>query len=334
MKLLGRMTTLVVLNKDEDTVSFVDTTDGSTIKKIETAYNPHEVLVVPHVNKTYVSCSLGNEVMIIDNDELEVVDTITHPKFDFPHGLATTPDGEKLYLAATYSEYIFVIDPETDEITNVIDSHQKWTHMISFSPDGAIAYIANMNSDNVSLIDTETEEFVDHIPVGGGPEGIAAHPNGEHLYVANQEDSSLYVMDVETFDVLYEREIGDLPVRCVFSPDGRYALIANRASGNLSIVDSQFELGNELDPHTIRSPNELFLHDSENELDTKIRPWEVKRISLGQAPGGIVFEEDGSYAYVANNFTNDVSVVNMETLKEERRFDVGVHPDGIDIMTG
>mgnify|MGYP002762517387 CR=1 FL=1 len=62
-------TKLVVLNKDEDTVSFVGTSDGRTIKQIETPYNPHEVLVVPHENKTYVSCSLGNEVVVIDKED-------------------------------------------------------------------------------------------------------------------------------------------------------------------------------------------------------------------------------------------------------------------------
>lgn len=323
---------VVVLNKDEDTVSFVNTNTGQTDKKIETDYNPHEVLVVPEQNKTYVSCSLGGVVNVIDNNSLEIVNTIEHPKFDFPHGLALRPDGKKLYLAATYGQAIFIIDVKTDEITNVIDSHQKWTHMISFAPDDDIAYIANMKSDNVSLIDTQAEEFIDHIPVGGGPEGIAAHPNGEHLYVANQEDSSLYVMDTESFDILYERTIGDLPVRCVFTPDNRYALISNRSSGDISVVDSQFELTNELDPNTIRSPNELFLHESDNDLSSDVRPWEIKRIEAGKAPGGIAFDEEGSTAYVANNLTNNLSVIDLESFSEVDRFDVGVHPDGIDTM--
>jgi YVTN family beta-propeller protein len=58
-------------------------------------------------------------------------------------------------------------------------------------------------------------------------------------------------------------------------------------------------------------------------------PWEVKRIRVGVWPGGTVFNHDGSYAYVANNKTNDISVIDMSTLKEVERIDVGVHPDGI-----
>ncbi len=323
---------LVVLNKDEDSVSIVDTEKEVEITKIQTNYNPHEVLTVPEKNKTYVSCSLGNVVQVINNDDWEIVDEINYPDFDFPHGLSLAPDGEELYLAETYGERIHTIDMDTDKIVNTINSSQKWTHMISFSPDGEIAYIANMNSDSVSLLDTDSKEFIDHIPVGGGPEGIAAHPNGDHLYVANQEENNLYIMDTDTFEVLYERKIGDLPVRCVFSPDGRYALIANRSSDDISVIDSEFELGNSLDPHTVRSPNELFLHDSEPELDPEVRPWEIKRIAAGKAPGGIVFNSDGTYAYVCNNHSNDISVINMKSLKQESTIDVGVHPDGIGII--
>lgn len=324
--------TLIVLNKDEDSISIVDPQDRKEIQKIQTEYNPHEVLTVPEKNKTYVSCSLGNVVQVIDNNAWEIVDEIRHPDFDFPHGLSITPDGEELYLAETYGERIHIIDIESDKITNTIDSSQKWTHMISFSPDSEIAYIANMNSDTVSLLDTTSKEFVDHIPVGGGPEGIAAHPNGDHLYVANQEENNLYVMDTENFEVLYERSIGNLPVRCVFSPDGRYALIANRASDDISVIDSEFKLGNRLDPHIVRSPDELFLHDSKPELDPEVRPWEIKRIAAGKAPGGIVFNSEGTHAYVCNNHSNDVSVINMNSLKQESTIDVGVHPDGIGII--
>ncbi|MFE8700669.1 YncE family protein [Cytobacillus sp. FJAT-54145] len=43
----------------------------------------------------------------------------------------------------------------------------------------------------------------------------------------------------------------------------------------------------------------------------------------------MVLNEDASTLYVANNKTNDISVIDMNTLKEETRIDVGIHPDGI-----
>jgi len=42
-----------------------------------------------------------------------------------------------------------------------------------------------------------------------------------------------------------------------------------------------------------------------------------------------VFDPSGTRAYVANNKTNDVSVIDTQTLKEIGRIEAGVHPDGI-----
>jgi YVTN family beta-propeller protein len=59
------------------------------------------------------------------------------------------------------------------------------------------------------------------------------------------------------------------------------------------------------------------------------RHWEIKRIPVGRWPGGTVFSSDGSRAFVANNKTNDISIIDVASLKEVDRFDAGNHPDGV-----
>ncbi len=311
---------LLVLNKDEDSISVVNPNSGETEEKVQTAPNPHEITIAPNGEKAYVTCSLSNKMHVIDTQSFEFLSTMEHPDFVFPHGLAMTSDGEKLYMASTYSEKLFVIDPSTDSIEKVLDTHQGKSHMISLSPDEQTAYIANIGSGNISVVDVTNDEIVTHFPVGGGPEGISAHPNGQHLYVANQDDNNLYVIDVDSYEVVYERDLGTLPVRLVFSPDGKYALIPNRLSGDLSIVDTK---------HERKIDSDLGVRGNVRIESGSSRPWEVKRIRVGKWPGGVVFNNDGSRAYVANNKTNDVSVVDMSTLDEVDRFPVGVHPDGI-----
>ncbi len=51
---------LIVLNKDEDSISIVDVEKGEEVKRIETDHNPHEVVITMDGKKTYVTCSLGN----------------------------------------------------------------------------------------------------------------------------------------------------------------------------------------------------------------------------------------------------------------------------------
>ena len=76
------MNYLIVLNKDEDTVSYIDLNTHQTVKKISTDYNPHEVVISPDKKKTFVTCSLGNSLYVISNETLEVIDVIKHEGFN------------------------------------------------------------------------------------------------------------------------------------------------------------------------------------------------------------------------------------------------------------
>ncbi len=289
---------LLVLNKDEDTVMYVDIAARRIVKTIPVDKNPHEVVISPDGKQAYVTCSGGDTLLAFDNETMTLTKRVTHPDFRFPHGLAITRDGKRLLLASTRSGKFFIFNLPSLEVKQVYATGQEAVHMVSLTPDERLAYIANIRSDNLTLFDMEKEEIVTHIPVGRGPEGVAVHPHSNQVYVANQHDNNVYVLDPEDHQVLHTLKLGTLPIRLVMSPDGRYAFVPNRESGDLSIIDCQ-------------------------------RPWEIKRIRVGVWPGGVVFDETGSYAYVANNKTNDISVIDVATLKEVERIDVGIHPDGI-----
>lgn len=302
---------LIVLNKDEDTLSVVNTQSKQVTKVVKTSHNPHEIVVSACGTKSYIACSLGNAVDVFDHATLEIVKHITHPLFDFPHGLGLAGNGH-VYLASTYSSVVFEIDPATDEIISLFKTGQKQSHMISFHPNGQEFYIPNIGANSVTYVpdmalvkSCEDACELIHIPVGRGPEGLAVHPDGKTVYIANQEDNDLWILDAKTHQQLYRRRLGGCPIRVVFTPDGRYCLIPNRESGDLSII---------LTDYTINGIT---------------KPWEVKRISIGCWPGGTVISPDGLWAYVANNKTNDISIIDMTNLKEVERIDVGIHPDGM-----
>ena len=295
---------LIVLNKDEDTISIVDLSTEKVIKTIASDHNPHEVAITPDGKKTYVSCSLGNSLMVIDNETFEVIHRIHDVDFDFPHGLAIDRS-EMLYLASTYSSVVYAIDTATDTIVKKMPTHEAHSHMVSLTPDEKNFYVPNIGSQSLCLFDAARFEIVETITVGGGPEGVAVHPDGQTVYVANQHDNTLYVMDTKTHEIKFKRKIGACPIRIVFTTDGKYALIPNRESNDLSIILTHQEIQNQ------------------------VRPWEIKRIPVGVWPGGTVINHDNTKAYVANNKTNDISIIDLKTLKEIDRIDVGIHPDGM-----
>ena len=71
---------LIVLNKDEDTLSLVTLASNEVVKTIPSDHNPHEVVVSPDGLKTYVTCSLGNTIDVIDNGSFEIIDRVVYQK--------------------------------------------------------------------------------------------------------------------------------------------------------------------------------------------------------------------------------------------------------------
>jgi len=295
---------LIVLNKDEDSVSFVDLNTHQTVKKIDTDYNPHEVVISPDKSKTFVTCSLGQSLYVISNNNFEVIDVIKHDGFDFPHGLAISKKHNELYLASTMSSKFYVIDIDSHEIKDVIDTYQDKSHMVTMSPYEKIAYIPNIGSHNISIYNTEDKKITNHFPVGRGPEGLAIYKNGD-IYSANQDDNTVTVYDPVSLKEKFKVRVGALPIRAMFSPDYKYLFVPNRESHDVSIIVPEYSFCG------------------------KIRPYEIKRLPLGRWSGGVIFSPDGQFAYVANNKTNDVSVISMEDLEVIYKIKVGIHPDGI-----
>ena len=300
---MGRQGRLIVLNKDENTVSYVNCRDGATLAKVAVDTNPHEVAVSPDGATAYVTNSGGDSLSVFDNHKMAEVERITHPEFRFPHGLALSPDGSQLWLASTRSDRVFVFATANMQAETVLATGQSKTHMVSPNADWSRAYVANIGSATVTAIDVARREVTKHIVVGNGPEGVGVHPAGGDLYVANQHDNSLYILSETHHGLIRRLALGTLPIRVAFTPDGRYALLPNRESNDLSVIDCE-------------------------------RRWEIKRLPTGVWPGGTVVDSAGAHAYVANNKTNDVSVYDLTRLKEVARFEAGIHPDGLGYIPG
>ncbi|UCF09922.1 MAG: YncE family protein [Candidatus Bipolaricaulota bacterium] len=293
---------LVVLNKDENSVSFIGTEGGETLRVVLVGAHPHEVAITRDGSTAYVSNALGNSVSILDTGAMEETGRIEHEEFQFPHDLKISPDESKLYIAVTYAHKVFICERPSHRLLKIVPTGQRLSHMLAPTPDWRRLYVPNLGSNTLSVLNTETDEIEKHIVVGRKPEGVAVHPSGAFLYVANQDEDNVFALSAEHHGIVARHPVGKTPVRLVFSPDGRYAFTANRESHDVSVIDTE-------------------------------RHWEIKRIPVGRWPGGIVFDPTGTRAYVANNKTNDVSVIDVQSLREIERFDAGVHPDGIGYLS-
>lgn len=302
---------LMVLNKDDRTVMFVNDWDHELVASITVDRNPHEAILAPGGEVAYVSNAGGNTISVIDVSLRRELTRLSDPGWRFPHGLEVTPDGRYLWIASTRAEAIWVMerdpdDPARHETVKVIPTGQKLSHMVHFNPDATLAYVPNIGSNTLSVLDVASMEIVRHIDVGPGPEGVAVHPVDGSIYVANQEDDTLMVLDPHSFEVRYTLRLGDTPVRATFTFDGEYCLVSNRLSNEVSVIAHRWSGATE-----------------------EPQPWEIKRIQVGRWPGQIVVAPDDRHAWVTNNKTNDISCIDLGSLSETGRIGVGIHPDGM-----
>jgi len=296
---------LLVLNTDDDCVSVVDPESGETVREIETDFGPRTIESSPDGAKSYVTCSQGDTLNIIDNESYTVTGRVEHDLFDEPRGLAVRERATELWLVSRNNSRVFVFDIETDELLDVIPTHQSQSNTLSLNADESLAYVTNSSGNTLTVIDCEERRISVDVPVGDGPEGVAVNPETDNVYVTIQNESRLTVHDPEHHEIIYKTGLGGAPMGIVFSPDASLALVPNRMSNDISVIETRF--------HRCGTG----------------RPWEVERIPVGICPGEVVFDTDGSTAYITNNKTNDVSVIDTKSRKKVDRIDVRTYPDGI-----
>jgi YVTN family beta-propeller protein len=86
------------------------------------------------------------------------------------HGLAMNPEGTKLCVAGTMSDYAAIVDRRTFA-ARILASGRK-PYWATNSADGRHCYVSSSGDDWLTVISYETEEVVAHVPVGDHPQRV------------------------------------------------------------------------------------------------------------------------------------------------------------------
>ncbi len=84
------------------------------------------------------------------------------------HGLAMSPDGAKLCVAGTMSDYLAIVDRSDFSVT--VPSHGKKPYWSTNSADGKYCFISYSGDDAIAVVDYATERAVARVPVGDHPQ--------------------------------------------------------------------------------------------------------------------------------------------------------------------
>jgi YVTN family beta-propeller protein len=294
---------LLVLNKSDATLAFIDPVSGKTSATIATGDGPHEVEVSSDGKLAFVSNYggrvSGNTLCVVDIATRKELKRVDLGELRRPHGL-TFANGN-LYFTSEESKQIARYNPGAQSVDWKFATEQDGTHMVLASSDGKKLFTSNMGSNTVSIIEPGsngqwTQKFV---RVGLGPEGLDLAPDGKTLWSAHSRDGGISIIDTatgavtKTFDAKTQRSN-----RVKLTADGHLALVSDLSAGELAIFDAQ--------THAQKA-----------------------RLELGRTPTGILIAPGGEQAFVAVSGENRLAVIDLKTLTVARTIATGNGPDGM-----
>src|SRR5271165_5204362 len=300
-------TSLVVLNKDDNTLAIVDPASLKVVATIPTGTAPHEVAVSADGKFAYVT-NYGQFGAAVPGHTLSVIDLVNHKELrqvdltplGRPHGIEFA--NGQVYFTAEVNKAIARYSPATNQVDWVMGTGQDRTHMLFLNKDLSKIFTSNVNSGTVSIFERSSEPSgwtATVIAVGKGPEGGSLSPDEKEFWAANSEDGSVSIIDVaskrvtQTIDVQTKHSN-----RLKFTPDGHMVLISDLGSGDVVVLDA---------------------------ATRKV----VKRLNVGRNAEGILVAPDGSRAYVAASADDKVAIIDLKTLQVVGSIHTGKGPDGM-----
>ena len=188
----ARADTLLILNKSDATLQFVDAASFETLGTVVTGEGPHEVAVsddgkIAVVANYGTGPNPGTTLSVIDVATRKQLRKVTLPGLLRPHGIVAV--GSRFWFTAEGSRVVARYDAAKDAIDFISGSGADATHMIVVAPGEKTLYTANIGSNSVTAFDLSIaprDIILKQIPVVKGPEGIDLSPDGSELWVASR----------------------------------------------------------------------------------------------------------------------------------------------------
>ncbi|MDD4181760.1 MAG: phage tail tube protein, partial [Victivallaceae bacterium] len=176
---------------------------------------------------------------------------------DGPYCVAVSPDGNYVYVAASASNAMVIIDVTDKNAPAKLGHLDGAVNMlvaaasVSVSPDGNYVYVAAINSEAMVIIDVTNKAApvkLGHVDGAAnmlaGAASVSVSPDGNYVYVASVNSDAMVIIDVT--DKSAPAKLGHLDgaanmldgARSVsVSPDGNYVYVAAGVSDAMVIID-------------------------------------------------------------------------------------------------
>ncbi|HEY1336761.1 MAG TPA: YncE family protein [Bryobacteraceae bacterium] len=301
--------TLLVANKGDHTIGFIDPETGKQVAAVDVVgVTPHEVIASPDGRTVYAPI-YGNSGVGkpgTDGTNLAVIDAASHKvigNVDFGHGVRPHcpmfgPKNGMLYVTTELDKSVSIIDPKTLKIVGSVPTGQAESHMLAISHDGKRGYTANVGPGTVSVLDLEARKTIKVIPISGETQRISISPDDKLVFTSDQKKPQLAVIDTATNTVKTWVPLPGEGYGTASTPDGRWLVVACSKVNKVAVVD----LKTMKVEHTIDVP---------------------------RAPQESLVRPDGRVAYVSCDASHQIAAIDTATWKVERLIEAGKTADGL-----
>jgi YVTN family beta-propeller protein len=297
--------------------------------------------------------SAGDNVHVIDPATNKVVGVIDG--IEVNHGAAIAPDGSRIYVSNEAESTLDFVDGRTLKVVNRVKLSGH-PNNIAIGKDGRRVYVGIIEAPGgVDVIDTATMKNVKTLQTRGSIHNAYVTPDGKYVVAGSIAGKTINVFDARTEQPAWvlEMDLGVRPMAFSANPDGSTKWIFVQLSGFNGFAVVDFATQKEI--HRIKNPDlppgkQTVPAGSDPSHGMAVTPDQRTLVvcsrlnnylyayslpdlkSLGGAELGgkgaawVTLTPDGKTAYVANPVTNDVSVIDVKTLKEVTRIPVGFVP--------
>jgi YVTN family beta-propeller protein len=302
---------IIQTNSAGDNVDVIDPTSNKVVGVIDGIEVNHGVTAAPDGTHLFISDEAQSTLDVIDGKTLKVTKHIALS--GHPNNVAITPDGRRVYVAIRdMNGGLDVIDTaKLERIATV--SIKGGIHNPYVTPDGKFAVAGSIAAKTVNVVDTATNELAWSVNMGTGvrPMAISKNPDGSTKWVFVQltDLNGFAVVDFASRKEIKRVEFPELPPGKKTVPEG-----ADVSHGIAVTPDQKMLVVNS------RLNNSLYSYSLPD-----LKP--IGNVYLGgMGAAWLTLTPDGKTAYVANAVTNDVSAVDIASMKEIARIPVGYVP--------
>jgi len=297
--------------------------------------------------------SAGDNVHVIDPVTNKVVGVISG--IEVNHGAAVAPDGSRIYVSNEAESTLDVVDGKTLKVTN----HVKLSghpNNIAIGKDGRRVYVGIIEAPGgVDVIDTATLKNVKTLPTKGSIHNAYVTPDGKYVVAGSIAGKTVNVFDAATETPAWtlDMDLGVRPMTFSWNPDGSTKWIFVQLSGlnGFAVVDfATHKEVNRINNPALPAGKKEVTAGSDPSHGMAVTPDgktlvvcsrlnnylysyslpDLKNIGGvelgGKGAAWVTLSPDGRSAYVANPVTNDVSVVDIKSMKEISLIPVGFVP--------